>query len=204
VSLKFRFTVFGAAPPEVLVFDLVSVLGSDMDAAVAEGGGAESSPALKLGTMGPVFNPAYEKVGEVAELVGENVEEAWAVCDDFGGELDAGVVFCGCRRHFVGGRGSLGCVDCLGARFRASFSFPVGAAGSGSERLAPDQLDSSSLGRELGDFALCDFLIEFFEERLRKFLLDRIKVLLSLGGALQFVASWSRKVVILGWLGFSR
>lgn len=82
----------GGACPDVLVVYCVAVLGGDLDVAVGKSGRDFRRPGLEFAAVGVVFDAGDHEGGEVAEFVGEDVEETVGVIDDFGGELDGGVV----------------------------------------------------------------------------------------------------------------
>lgn len=88
---------FALAPPHVLVVDRIAMLGRNLHAAVREAGAAFCAPGLEAGAVGLVFDAREHEVCEVAEFVGQDVEEAGFVGDDFFRELDGGVVFVGGR-----------------------------------------------------------------------------------------------------------
>ena len=84
------------ACPDVLVVDVVGVLGSDFHAAMAKCFTALFAPGLELSSMGLIFDVADHEVCEMAEFVGYDVQETFFVIDDFFGEFDGRVVFlCG-------------------------------------------------------------------------------------------------------------
>ena len=120
MPLELRPAALRAAAPDVLVVNLVAVLGSDVHAARSERRRALAAPGLERSAVRLVFDTRDHEVGEVAKLVSEDVEEAFFVVDDFLGEFDGGVVF---LRH-----SRLCCWR--GAGF-GRFAPPVGAAGGG-------------------------------------------------------------------------
>ena len=132
MPLELRPTAFRTAAPDVLVVDLIAVLGGDVHAARSECSCALAAPGLERGAVRLVFDAGDHKVGEVAEFMGEDVEEAFFVIDDFLREFDGGVVF---LRHGRGGRWR-------GAGF-GRFAPPVGAAGGGVECFAPNYADTT-------------------------------------------------------------
>lgn len=130
---------------------------------------AQPSPFFELFPMRLVFDPADHEVGEVAEFVRDDVEEAVLVVDDFGGEFDGGEVFVDCGGGVCAGRG---------ARF-AGFAAPVGAAGGGVEGVGPDEFDAAGGGCEALDLALGDGLVELVEEGLGEVDLAGVEVFAS-------------------------
>ena len=93
MPLKLRPAAFGTAAPDVLVVDLVAVLGSDVHATRSKRRRALGTPSFERGAVRLVFDARDHEVGEVAEFVREDVEQAFFVVDDFLGEFDGGVVF---------------------------------------------------------------------------------------------------------------
>lgn len=154
MPLKLRPAALGTTPPDVLVVDLVAVLGSNVHAALGKRFRAFTPPGFERSAVRLVFDARDHEIGEMAEFVREDVEEAFFVIDDFFGEFDGSVVFL--RR-----RGRWRCWR--GAGF-GRFAAPVGAAGGGVQGLAPDEADAACGGAEGGDLAGCDGLIEFGEE----------------------------------------
>ena len=153
MPLELRPAAFGAAAPDVLVVNLVAVLGSNVHAARSERRRALAAPGLERSAVRLVFDTRDHEVGEVAKLVSEDVEEAFFVVDDFLGEFDGGVVF---LRH------SRRC--CWRGASLSRFAPPVGAAGGGVQCFAPDYADAACGGAEGGDLAGCDCVVEFGEE----------------------------------------
>jgi len=153
MPLELRPAAFSAAAPDVLVVDLIAVLGSDVHATRRESCCALSTPSFERGAVRLVFDARDHEVGQVAEFVREHVEQAFFVVDDFLGEFDGGMVFLrrgrwGCRRGAGFGR----------------FAPPVGAAGGRVEGFAPDKADAACGCAEGGDLAGCDGFVEFGEE----------------------------------------
>ena len=93
MPLELRPAALGAAAPDVLVVDLITVFRSDVHAARSERRRALAAPGLERSAVRLVFDAGDHEVGEVAEFVREDVEEAFFVVDDFLGEFDGGVVF---------------------------------------------------------------------------------------------------------------
>lgn len=158
VPLKLRPTALRATLPDVFVVDLIAVLGSNVHAARSERCSTFTSPSFERSAVRLVFDARDHEIGEVAEFVREDVEEAFFVVDDLFGEFDGSVVFL--RR---GGRWGCG----RGAGF-GRFAAPVGAAGGGVEGFAPEDADAACGSAEGGDLAGCDGFVEFGEEGLCK------------------------------------
>ena len=154
MPLELRPAALGTTAPDVLVVDLIAVLGSNVHAARSERRRAFTAPGFERSAVRLVLDAGDHEIGEVAEFVREDVEEAFFVVDDLFGEFDGGVVFLRRGRRWC----------CWRSAGSGRFAAPVRAAGGGVEGFAPEDADAACGGAEGGDLAGCDCFVEFGEE----------------------------------------
>lgn len=148
------------ALPYVFEVDIVAMLGRHIDVAVAKGGCDLDSPGLELLSVRVGGDARNHEVGQVAELVGDDVEETMFVVDDFGRKLDRGVV-------------SVSRCDCFSLPILRldRLALPISTASRGVQLVGPFDADAACCSRELGELVLGDASVQLEEKLVRKIVL---------------------------------
>lgn len=110
--------------------------GRNLDAHMREQGSGFRGPGFEFFPVRVGFDVTDHEVAEVAVFVGEDVAQPIFIVDDLLRELDGSIVsiFGSCFRWVCDVLGTYG------------FAFPIGAAGSGIQGFAPDELYASGGG----------------------------------------------------------
>lgn len=159
LTVPFKLQPAALAFPNIFVINLIAMFRRNLNTPVPEMARAFHSPGFEFFAVRVGFDVADHEVGEMAEFVGDDIQEARFVVDNFLGEFDGGMVSVGNFSYALGVVGLYG------------FAFPVCSACRGVEFFTPDDFNASSRGRQFGDLALSENFVKFNKEGFSKIML---------------------------------